>query len=387
MTSSQFLPRGTPQTVPSPQEQAPSMLPPGYPLHVANPHALPVLSGNARPKQDPRVTQTVPKQALLTGAPPGAPSIMHRLPPLETILKSLTSASNPISPTPGSDAVMSSPRGIQPASLRPNRPRLVRPHSFPDASVFTSVSMPVQSPSGNFPSPTSPSFPYSPASLLTSLPKSLPDPSPAPAINLSPKTKTQSSSVSNFPALTRSASTYSALHKQAAPSFPPSPSNSQASCTANFKLSSFQATPGSSSSPSTKPGGTSVPSSPSSPRSTLGGSKSNPPTPRSKATTPSTPTESGPGCIVEEFTFQRMVRPEIGIMNPWMWGIREVIQFLIDAGERGCVETFSKQNIDGRKFMSLTKDQIAKLTGMKVAPSLKIYQQIVRLRSLFPTPD
>ncbi|XP_038055198.1 nascent polypeptide-associated complex subunit alpha, muscle-specific form-like isoform X2 [Patiria miniata] len=387
MTSPQFLPRGATRTLPSPQAQTQGVPPPGYPLHVANSHASPVMSGIVRPKQDPHLNRTIHKQPSLTGAPPGTHSIMHRLPPLETILKSLNSAANPISPTLGSDAIMNNPHGIQPASLRPNRPRLVRPHSFPDASVFPSVSVAVQSASSSFPSPTSPSFPYQSVNFLTSVPKSHSDLSTAAMVNQSSKTKTQTSSMVNFPTLNRSTSTHSALHKPLMPNLPTSPTNSQASCSANFKLSGFQPNPGSSSSASSKSGGLSVPSSPSSPRSNSSLSKGNPPTPRSKATTPSTPTESGPGCILEEFTLQRMVRPEIGIMNPWNWGICEVIQFLIDAGERGCVETFSKQNIDGRKFMSLTKDQIAKLTGMKVAPSLKIYQQIVRLRSLFPTPE
>ncbi|XP_071489099.1 uncharacterized protein [Diadema antillarum] len=74
------------------------------------------------------------------------------------------------------------------------------------------------------------------------------------------------------------------------------------------------------------------------------------------------------------------------MINPWTWGILEVVQFLQETGEGSCADCFRRQNIDGQKLMSLTKEQIVKLTGMKVAPSLKIYEQIVKLRLRFPTP-
>ena len=38
------------------------------------------------------------------------------------------------------------------------------------------------------------------------------------------------------------------------------------------------------------------------------------------------------------------------------------------------------QNITGVKFMTLTKEQIVNLTGMKVGPSLKIYDLIQQLK-------
>jgi hypothetical protein len=43
-----------------------------------------------------------------------------------------------------------------------------------------------------------------------------------------------------------------------------------------------------------------------------------------------------------------------------------------------CVLVF--QNIDGRKFLTLTKEHIVNLTGMKVGPSLKIYDLIQQLK-------
>lgn len=48
--------------------------------------------------------------------------------------------------------------------------------------------------------------------------------------------------------------------------------------------------------------------------------------------------------------------------------------------------SFPVQQINGQKLMSLNKEQIAKLTGVKVASSLKIYQQISKLQSMFPHP-
>ena len=38
------------------------------------------------------------------------------------------------------------------------------------------------------------------------------------------------------------------------------------------------------------------------------------------------------------------------------------------------------QAINGQKFMTLTKEQIVNLTGMKVGPSLKIYDLIQQLK-------
>ena len=38
------------------------------------------------------------------------------------------------------------------------------------------------------------------------------------------------------------------------------------------------------------------------------------------------------------------------------------------------------QTINGQKFMTLTKEQIVNLTGMKVGPSLKIYDLIQQLK-------
>ncbi|XP_033631562.1 uncharacterized protein LOC117293372 [Asterias rubens] len=392
MVHPQFITR--PQTLSSPKDSTPSIML-GYSHHAA--HPLPLSSLNGQSKKEQHHVSPAPHKSPVSGGPPGTPNITHRLPPLETLLKSLNAGTKPISPTPGINVSMNSHGGMLSPSLRPARPRLARPHSFPDASNFPNLSLNRPPSLNNFTSSTA-SFPYSSASYLTTIPKPTSTVTSDTISSHPIKSKNPSSSPVIYPTSSRPKT--SSTFKPATPSFPTSPSNSQASCTSSFKLTGFQPTSGTlpMSVPSSKSGSTSseasnptkVPSSPSSnssPRSNPATPKSTSNTSRSNPPTPGTPTESGPGCIVEEFTFQRMVRPEIGIMNPWKWGICEVIQFLIDAGERGCVETFSKQNIDGRKFMSLTKEQIAKLTGMKVAPSLKIYQQIVRLRNLFPTAE
>lgn len=42
---------------------------------------------------------------------------------------------------------------------------------------------------------------------------------------------------------------------------------------------------------------------------------------------------------------------------------------------------FFPQDIDGKKFLTLTKEQIVNLTGMKVGPSLKVYDLIQMLKA------
>eukprot|EP00057_Strongylocentrotus_purpuratus_P028404 XP_011682878.1 PREDICTED: uncharacterized protein LOC580021 [Strongylocentrotus purpuratus] len=102
----------------------------------------------------------------------------------------------------------------------------------------------------------------------------------------------------------------------------------------------------------------------------------------SPQTSPATPGE--PALTRERPTTPSLNSPGEKMPNPWTWGIAEVVQFLAETGEGSCAECFCRQNINGQKLMSLSKEQLVKLTGMKVAPSLKIYEQIVKLRSQFP---
>ncbi|XP_064609633.1 polycomb protein Sfmbt-like [Liolophura sinensis] len=58
---------------------------------------------------------------------------------------------------------------------------------------------------------------------------------------------------------------------------------------------------------------------------------------------------------------------------PELWSVFEVCQFLRTNDCGAYCDSFSKKNIDGPKFLTLTKEQIVNLTGMEVGPSLKIY--------------
>nr|XP_006815581.1 PREDICTED: MBT domain-containing protein 1-like [Saccoglossus kowalevskii] len=67
--------------------------------------------------------------------------------------------------------------------------------------------------------------------------------------------------------------------------------------------------------------------------------------------------------------------------EPSRWGTVEVMQFLKENECGAYTESFRKQQIDGKKLLSLTKEQICNLTGMKVGPSLKIYEHIQQLKA------
>ncbi|XP_077983794.1 uncharacterized protein LOC144438584 [Glandiceps talaboti] len=67
--------------------------------------------------------------------------------------------------------------------------------------------------------------------------------------------------------------------------------------------------------------------------------------------------------------------------EPSRWGVLEVLQFLKENECGAYTESFRKQQIDGKKLLSLTKEQICNLTGMKVGPSLKIHEHIQQLKA------
>lgn len=65
---------------------------------------------------------------------------------------------------------------------------------------------------------------------------------------------------------------------------------------------------------------------------------------------------------------------------PETWNIYDITQFL---RVNDCVahcETFSRNKIDGKRFLQLSKDEIITLLGMKVGPALKIYDLIQQLK-------
>ncbi|KAF2895362.1 hypothetical protein ILUMI_10816 [Ignelater luminosus] len=65
---------------------------------------------------------------------------------------------------------------------------------------------------------------------------------------------------------------------------------------------------------------------------------------------------------------------------PEEWNVFDVAQFLRVNDCVNYCDTFSKQKIDGKTLLSLTKDQIIEFTCGKVGPSLKIYDLIQQLK-------
>ncbi|XP_067009728.2 MBT domain-containing protein 1 isoform X2 [Anabrus simplex] len=71
---------------------------------------------------------------------------------------------------------------------------------------------------------------------------------------------------------------------------------------------------------------------------------------------------------------------ESGELVPDQWNVFDVGQFLRVNDCAAYCDSFSKKRIDGASLLSLTKEQIIELTGMKVGPSLKIYDLIQQLK-------
>lgn len=67
--------------------------------------------------------------------------------------------------------------------------------------------------------------------------------------------------------------------------------------------------------------------------------------------------------------------------SPEEWTKIDVCHFLKYNDCSSHVETFHRNNIDGKMFVNLTKEQIVSLTGMKVGSSLKIFELIQVLKS------
>ena len=66
---------------------------------------------------------------------------------------------------------------------------------------------------------------------------------------------------------------------------------------------------------------------------------------------------------------------------PGAWTPSDVAEFLkINDCSTHCT-TFSQNNVDGNKMLNLTKDEIITMLGMKVGPSLKIFDLIQQLKS------
>lgn len=67
-------------------------------------------------------------------------------------------------------------------------------------------------------------------------------------------------------------------------------------------------------------------------------------------------------------------------LSPDTWNQFDVAQFLRVNDCTSHCDTFSRNKIDGRKLLELTKDEIIEMLGMKVGPALKIYDLIQQLK-------
>nr|5J8Y_C Chain C, Polycomb protein Sfmbt [Drosophila melanogaster]5J8Y_D Chain D, Polycomb protein Sfmbt [Drosophila melanogaster] len=65
---------------------------------------------------------------------------------------------------------------------------------------------------------------------------------------------------------------------------------------------------------------------------------------------------------------------------PDTWNVYDVSQFLRVNDCTAHCDTFSRNKIDGKRLLQLTKDDIMPLLGMKVGPALKISDLIAQLK-------
>ncbi|XP_064481448.1 polycomb protein Sfmbt-like isoform X2 [Ornithodoros turicata] len=70
-------------------------------------------------------------------------------------------------------------------------------------------------------------------------------------------------------------------------------------------------------------------------------------------------------------------------LHPQHWSTLDVVQFLRINDCGTYCQAFGEQNLDGAQFLAQTKESIMAMTGMKVGPSLKIYDMIQQLRKEF----
>ncbi|XP_008548633.1 polycomb protein Sfmbt isoform X1 [Microplitis demolitor] len=71
---------------------------------------------------------------------------------------------------------------------------------------------------------------------------------------------------------------------------------------------------------------------------------------------------------------------DCGELVPTEWNAFDVAQFLRINDCAAYCDNFCKRKVDGKTFLTLTKDQIIDLTGFKVGPSLKIFDLIQQLK-------
>lgn len=66
--------------------------------------------------------------------------------------------------------------------------------------------------------------------------------------------------------------------------------------------------------------------------------------------------------------------------SPDSWSVEEVCQFLADKDCTVHCDCFKKHQVDGKKLLKMSKDDIIMVLGMKVGPALKIFDLIKQLK-------
>lgn len=68
------------------------------------------------------------------------------------------------------------------------------------------------------------------------------------------------------------------------------------------------------------------------------------------------------------------------LLQPETWTLDEVVQFLTINDCKSHLHSFISSQVDGKRMLELTKDDIITLLGMKVGPALKIFDLIQQLK-------
>lgn len=67
-------------------------------------------------------------------------------------------------------------------------------------------------------------------------------------------------------------------------------------------------------------------------------------------------------------------------LDPDNWTVDDVVQFLTLNDCTAHCDAFASSNVNGKRMLELTKDDIITLLGMKVGPALKIFDLIQQLK-------
>ncbi|KAG0424296.1 hypothetical protein HPB47_028493 [Ixodes persulcatus] len=77
----------------------------------------------------------------------------------------------------------------------------------------------------------------------------------------------------------------------------------------------------------------------------------------------------------------------LGGLHPQHWSVVDVSNFLRINDCGSYCQGFCQQRVDGAQMLALTKEAIMTMTGMKVGPSLKIFDLIQQLKAEFKGKD